>query len=147
VEGPEQARDAKIGLGRIPGARSRSLTGEGVVIARRVAATGVPVQIGYPRRFDAGCAAAREAVAHGELGWLHTIRSTTLDPAPPPPTYIAASGGIFRDCSVHDIDAVRWVTGQEVVEVYATGSDRGDPIFADTSDVSFAATVLTPRSQ
>ena len=45
-------------------------------------------------------------------GWLHTVRSTTLDPAPPPAAYIAASGGIFRDCSVHDFDAVRWVTGR-----------------------------------
>ena len=123
-----------------PVARTMS---EGVAVARRVAATGVPVQIGYPRRFDAGFTAARAAVANGELGWLHTVRSTTLDPAPPPPAYIAVSGGIFRDCSVHDFDAVRWVTGQEVVEVYATGSDRGDPIFAESGDASSAATVLT----
>src|SRR4051795_12566078 len=123
-----------------PVARTMS---EGVAVARRVAATGVPVQIGYPRRFDAGFTAARAAVANGELGWLHTVRSTTLDPAPAPPAYIAVSGGIFRDCSVHDFDAVRWVTGQEVVEVYATGSDRGDPVFAESGDVAFAATVLT----
>src|SRR5918997_845745 len=89
---------------------------EGVAVARRVAGSGVPVHIGYPRRFDPGFAAARAAVASGELGWLHTVRSTTLDPAPPPPAYLAVSGGIFRDCSVHDFDAIRWVTGREVVE-------------------------------
>lgn len=116
---------------------------EGVAVARRVAGSGVPVQIGYPRRFDPGFAAARAAVTSGELGWLHTVRSTTLDPAPPPPAYLAVSGGIFRDCSVHDFDAIRWVTGREVVEVYATGSDRGDPVFAESGDVAFAATVLT----
>ena len=116
---------------------------EGVAIARRVAGTGVPIQIGYPRRFDPGFTAVRQAVASGELGWVHTVRSTTLDPAPPPPAYLAVSGGIFRDCSVHDFDAIRWVTGREVVEVYATGSDRGDPVFADSGDVAFAATVLT----
>ena len=44
---------------------------------------------------------------------------------PAPRGYIEVSGGIFRDCSVHDFDTVRWVTGQEVVEVYATGSARG----------------------
>ena len=98
-------------------------------VLRRVAGGGVPVQIGYPRRFDAGFAAARAAVASGELGWLHTVRSTTLDPAPPPDAYLAASGGIFRDCAVHDYDAVRWVTGREVVEVYATGGNRGAEIF------------------
>jgi myo-inositol 2-dehydrogenase / D-chiro-inositol 1-dehydrogenase len=116
--------------------------GEGVAIGRRVAAS-VPVHIGYPRRFDAGFAAARAAVASGELGWLHTVRSTTLDPAPPPEAYIAVSGGIFRDCSVHDFDTIRWVTGHEVVEVYATGSDRGDPMFARAGDVATAATVLS----
>ena len=61
----------------------------------------------------------------GELGPLHTVRSTTLDPAPPPAAYIAASGGIFRDCSVHDFDIIRWVTGREVAEVYAVGGNRG----------------------
>jgi myo-inositol 2-dehydrogenase/D-chiro-inositol 1-dehydrogenase len=115
---------------------------EGVAVARRVAGTGVPIQIGYPRRFDQGFAAVRKAIASGELGWVHTVRSTTLDPAPPPAAYLAVSGGIFRDCAIHDFDAVRWITGQEVVEVYATGSDRDDPVFADIGDVAFAATVL-----
>src|SRR5439155_7118385 len=57
--------------------------------------------------------------------------------------YLAGSGGIFRDCAVHDFDAVRWVTGREVVEVYATGSDRGDPLFSEIGDVHTAAVILT----
>ena len=115
-------------------------------ILRRTTSSGVEVQIGYPRRFDAAFAAARDAVADGSLGWLHTVRSTTLDPAPPPDGYVRASGGIFRDCSVHDFDAVRFVTGQEVVEVYATGSNQGAPIFAEVDDVDSAATVLKLES-
>ena len=107
--------------------------------------SGVPVQIGYPRRFDPAFQAARDAVADGELGWVHTVRSTTLDPAPPPRGYIEVSGGIFRDCSVHDFDTVRWVTGREVVEVYATGSARGADFFAEPADVATAAAVLTLR--
>jgi len=101
------------------------------------------VQIGYPRRFDPGYLNARRAVRDGELGWLHTVRATTLDPAPPPADYVRVSGGIFRDCSVHDFDAVRWVTGREVVEVYATGSNRGDESFARVGDVDTAAVMLT----
>jgi myo-inositol 2-dehydrogenase/D-chiro-inositol 1-dehydrogenase len=120
---------------------------EACALAERIAGRDDRVQIGYPRRFDAGYMAARAAVASGELGWLHTVRATTLDPAPPPPGYVAVSGGIFRDCSVHDFDAVRWVTGREVVEVYAVGGNRADATegtgFAAVPDVDTAATTLT----
>jgi myo-inositol 2-dehydrogenase / D-chiro-inositol 1-dehydrogenase len=116
---------------------------EGLEVGRRVEATGVPVQIGYQRRFDAAFTAARAAVAAGELGWLHTVRSTTLDPAPPPAAYVAVSGGIFRDCSVHDFDSIRWVTGREVTEVYAAGANRGDQLFTRAGDVDTSAAVLT----
>jgi myo-inositol 2-dehydrogenase/D-chiro-inositol 1-dehydrogenase len=80
---------------------------EAALISRLVAGCADRVQIGYPRRFDAGFTHARDAGQAGQLGWLHTIRSTTLDPAPPPREYAAVTGGIFRDCSMHDFDAVR----------------------------------------
>jgi predicted dehydrogenase len=101
------------------------------------------VQVGYPRRFDPAFRAARAAVEAGELGWVHTVRSSTLDPAPAPREYIEVSGGIFRDCSVHDFDTVRWITGREVVEVYATGSAKGADYFAEFGDVATASTLLT----
>jgi myo-inositol 2-dehydrogenase/D-chiro-inositol 1-dehydrogenase len=116
---------------------------EAVAVVRRVEAAGVPVQIGYNRRFDPGFVAARRAMTSGELGRLHTVRSTTMDPAPPPAAYIAASGGIFRDCSVHDFDIIRFVTAREVVEAYAIGSARGGAAFAAAGDVDTAAAVLT----
>ncbi len=111
------------------------------VIARLENST-VPVQIGFQRRFDAGYRAARDAIASGSLGWLHTVRATTLDPAPPPAEYIPRSGGLFRDCGVHDFDIIRWVTGREVVEVYAVGANRGDQFFTDAGDVDTAAVLL-----
>jgi myo-inositol 2-dehydrogenase/D-chiro-inositol 1-dehydrogenase len=102
-----------------------------------------PVQIGFQRRFDAGYAAARSDLASGKLGWLHTIRANTFDPAPPPAEYIKTSGGFFRDCSVHDFDILRWVTGREVVEVYAIGSNRGAEFFREADDVDTMGAVLT----
>jgi myo-inositol 2-dehydrogenase/D-chiro-inositol 1-dehydrogenase len=103
----------------------------------------VPLQIGFQRRFDAGFRAVREAVQTERLGWLHTIRAYTCDPVPPHPEYFPSSGGIFRDCSVHDFDAVRWVTGHEVVNVYAEGANRGADFIADAGDVDTGAVILT----
>ncbi|MEU6244029.1 Gfo/Idh/MocA family oxidoreductase [Streptomyces sp. NPDC047024] len=116
---------------------------EGVGVLRDVRDSGVPVQIGYQRRFDAGYAAARAAVRAGELGALHTVRCVGLDPAPPPAAYIAGSGGIFRDCSVHDFDILRWVTGREVAEVYAVGGNRGADYIREAGDADTTGAVLT----
>ena len=115
---------------------------ESIEVVHQVEKLGGRLQIGFQRRFDAGYAAARAAVADGSLGWVHTLRGGTLDPAPPPEAFIAGSGGIFKDCSVHDFDAVRWVTGREVVEVYATGSNRGAEFFKKYGDVDTAAAML-----
>ncbi|MDH6515060.1 myo-inositol 2-dehydrogenase/D-chiro-inositol 1-dehydrogenase [Streptomyces sp. SAI-208] len=116
---------------------------EGVEVLKAVQGSDVPIQIGYNRRFDTGFVNARAAVRSGELGKLHTVRSTTLDPAPPPAAYVAASGGIFRDCSVHDFDIIRWVTGREVVEVYAVGGNRGADYIKEAGDADTTGAILT----
>ncbi|MFD9893137.1 Gfo/Idh/MocA family oxidoreductase [Amycolatopsis sp. NPDC059027] len=114
-----------------------------LAVIEHITGSDVPVQIGFQRRFDAGYTAARAAVASGELGWLHTVRATTLDAAPPPAEYVPHSGGLFRDCGVHDFDIIRWVTGRAVTEVYARGANRGERFFADAGDVDTGAATLT----
>jgi predicted dehydrogenase len=114
-----------------------------IEVIETVRDAGVPVQVGFQRRFDAGHIAARDAIASGRLGWLHTIRSCTLDPAPPPLEYLPTSGGLFRDCVIHDIDAVRFVTGRDVVQVLAVGANRGDDVFRECDDVDTGTGVLT----
>lgn len=106
-------------------------------------ANGAEVQIGFQRRFDAGLLAAREAARSGAVGWVHTIRATTLDPTPPPASYIPGSGGIFRDCAVHDFDVIRWLAGQEITQVYAAGANRGEEYFRAAGDVDTASALLT----
>lgn len=101
------------------------------------------VQIGHQRRFDAGYLEARRAFLAGELGWIHSLRAVTCDMAPPPVEFLATSGGLFRDCSVHDFDIVRWLTGREIVEVYAKGSNRGDPAIGGVGDVDTALALIT----
>jgi myo-inositol 2-dehydrogenase/D-chiro-inositol 1-dehydrogenase len=114
-----------------------------VAVLARVADSGVPVQVGFQRRFDPGYVAAREAVRSGRLGRVHSVLASTLDPAPPPAAYVAISGGILRDCSVHDFDIVRWVTGREVVSVYAVGANHGADYIRAAGDVDAVAALLT----
>lgn len=116
---------------------------ETIELTRLTEASEVPVHVGFQRRFDAGYRRAREAVVSGQLGAIHAVRATTHDQAPPHPGYIPTSGGIFRDCSVHDFDIVRFVTGREVETVYATGQNTGAPFFGEAGDVDTAAAILT----
>ncbi|WP_405769025.1 Gfo/Idh/MocA family oxidoreductase [Actinacidiphila glaucinigra] len=114
-----------------------------VTALREVEEAGTVLQMGFQRRFDPGYRAAREAVRTGRLGRLHTVRALTSDMAPPPPEFVPLSGGLYRDCLIHDFDAVRWVTGREVVEVYATGANGGADFFRAAGDVDTAAALLT----
>lgn len=116
---------------------------ETIELADLVAAAAVPVHIGFQRRFDAGYRRAQAAVSSGELGFIHTIRANTLDQAPPHASYIPSSGGIFRDCNVHDFDILRFVSGREVVSVYATGANKGAAFFSEAGDVDTAGALLT----
>jgi myo-inositol 2-dehydrogenase/D-chiro-inositol 1-dehydrogenase len=103
---------------------------------------GVPFQIGFNRRFDPAHQSVRDAVVAGRVGEPHLLRITSRDPYPPPPSYVRVSGGIFLDMTIHDFDMARYVTGSEVVEVYARGAVRIDPSFAEAGDVDTALVVL-----
>ncbi|GIH99002.1 Gfo/Idh/MocA family protein [Planobispora takensis] len=105
--------------------------------------SGTVVHIGFQRRFDAGYAEARRALRAGEIGRLHRVHLITADPRPPAAGYIATSGGIYRDCHIHDFDILRWVTGREAVGVYATGANRGEAFFAEAGDVDNSAALVT----
>jgi myo-inositol 2-dehydrogenase/D-chiro-inositol 1-dehydrogenase len=107
-------------------------------LVERVESAGVPLQLGFQRRFDAGYREARRLVESGELGTLYAVRLATHDPEPPHEAYIPASGGIFRDLAIHDFDILRWLTGAEVEEVFAAGAVLGFDVFARYGDVDTA---------
>ncbi|RMH79551.1 MAG: inositol 2-dehydrogenase [Actinomyces sp.] len=108
-----------------------------------VEAAGVPLLVGFNRRFDPSHAAVRRAVEDGSVGEVHLVRITSRDPAPPPLEYIRVSGGIFRDMTIHDFDMARFVTGSDVVEVHATGAVRVDPAIGEAGDLDTVVVVLT----
>ena len=104
--------------------------------------TGVPFQIGFNRRFDPAHAAVAAAVADGTVGEPQLVRISSRDPAPPPLDYLRGSGGIFLDMTIHDFDMARFVTGSEVVEVFARGAVRVDPAIATVDDIDTAVITL-----
>ena len=107
-----------------------------------IEAAGVPFQLGFQRRFDAAYREARHLVETDELGRLYVLRLTGHDPEPPHESYIPESGGLLADFSVHDFDVTRWLTGQEIVEIYADGDVLGFPVFAKYGDVDTAVAIL-----
>jgi myo-inositol 2-dehydrogenase/D-chiro-inositol 1-dehydrogenase len=92
----------------------------------RVRSAGVPVALGFNRRFDPAFAEARARVAAGEIGELEQLSIVSRDPSAPPAAYVAVSGGIFRDMTIHDLDMARSFL-PDIVEVQATGSTTFDP--------------------
>ncbi|MCU1543233.1 MAG: iolG [Microbacteriaceae bacterium] len=111
----------------------------------RVAASGVPVAIGFNRRFDPAFASARARVAAGEIGELEQLAIISRDPSAPPADYVGISGGIFRDMTIHDFDMARFFL-PEIVEVTAIGSTVFDEGARAHGDFDTAITILRAAS-
>ena len=103
---------------------------------------GVDVQVGFMRRFDDGFVEMRRLVESGELGEVYLVRAASHDHVPPHESYLDHAGSVYRDMHIHDFDAVRWLTGREVVEVYTAGSVLVDDMFRRHGDVDMTALVL-----
>lgn len=116
---------------------------ESLDIIRDIEAAGGVVQIGHQRRFDVGYQEAKRRFDSGELGWIHSLKAVSGDAFPPPASYCATSGGLFRDVSVHDFDIIHWLTGQNITEVIARGSNNGDPELKAVGDVDTSAALIT----
>lgn len=106
-------------------------------------AAGIPVQVGFNRRFDPSHRYVQERVAAGEIGDVHLVRVSSRDPEPPPLMYLDESGGIFCDMTIHDFDMIRFITGSEVTEVYATGGVMIDDAIGEVGDLDTAVIVCT----
>ncbi len=102
--------------------------------------------LAFNRRFDPNFQALKARLDSGELGKLESLQITSNDPAPPPPAYVAVSGGLFKDMAIHDFDMARWLLGEEPVEVYAAGSCLVDPEIGRLGDVDTARTLLKTAS-
>jgi myo-inositol 2-dehydrogenase/D-chiro-inositol 1-dehydrogenase len=134
---------------RIPTLCEKPLTDDletAVRLVARVEEAGAHVEVGFRRRHEAAYAAARARVTDGSLGRVRLLRLTACDPcvAPRAPEEWGASetAPLFLHSSIHDFDFVRWISGQEVVDVTADGSARDDPRPEDPRRIETAVVTM-----
>ena len=99
---------------------------------------GVPLAIGFNRRFDSNFRALKARLEAGAIGQLESVAITSRDPEPPAIEYLRTSGGLFRDMMIHDFDMMRWLTGEDAVELYAMAANLIDPAIGAVGDVDTA---------
>ena len=99
------------------------------------------VMLGFNRRFDPSFRALRDRVAAGEIGRVEQVVITSRDPAPPPASYVAGSGGLFRDMTIHDFDMARYLAG-DIAEIQAMGANLIEPEIEAQGDIDAAMLVM-----
>ena len=103
------------------------------------------VMTGFNRRFDPSFAALRERLQRGEIGRLELAVITSRDPAPPPASYIKASGGLLKDMTIHDFDMARYLAG-DVAQLHAFGANLVDPDIGKLGDIDTCTVSLRAKS-
>lgn len=111
-----------------------------------VKACDAKLMIGFNRRFDPHFEALRKAISAGEIGNVEQVVITSRDPGPPPLSYIDVSGGIFRDMTIHDFDMARFMLGEEITHVFATGSVLVDAEIGEHGDYDTASVIMRTAS-
>ena len=111
-----------------------------------VEAAGAFLMIGFQRRFEPDFRALRAAIDEGRIGRVENVAIVSRDPSPPPLSYMARSGGLFRDMTIHDLDVARWMLGEEPVEVIARGASLTDPDYAAAGELDSANVLMTCAS-
>jgi myo-inositol 2-dehydrogenase/D-chiro-inositol 1-dehydrogenase len=106
----------------------------------------VKYMVGFNRRFDHNFRAVRKAVTDGKIGKVEIVKITSRDPEPPSAAYAARSGGIFLDMTIHDFDMVRYLSGEEVEEVYVQPAVLVDPAIGEAGDFDAHVTTLRLKS-
>jgi myo-inositol 2-dehydrogenase/D-chiro-inositol 1-dehydrogenase len=107
---------------------------------------GVPMLVGFNRRFDPNFSALHARIRQGDIGNVEQVIISSRDPGLPPLAYLKVSGGQFRDMTIHDFDMARWLLGEEPVEVFAYGSCLVDPAVAAIGDTDSVMVMMKTAS-
>jgi inositol 2-dehydrogenase len=105
--------------------------------------TGIPLHIGFMRRFDPGYVAAKRRLEAGAIGNAVVFKATSRDPYPPAVEYAdpKSSGGLLLDMGIHDFDLARWFMGP-VKSLHAIGGTLVYPQLGAVGDIDNAVVTL-----
>ena len=104
------------------------------------------VMLGFNRRFDPDMLRLRQALDAGQIGAVRQVIITSRDPGLAPRDYLAHSGGILRDMTIHDFDTARHLLGEEPCEVSAFASRLVDPGLEEIDDYDSVMVLLRTAS-
>jgi myo-inositol 2-dehydrogenase/D-chiro-inositol 1-dehydrogenase len=104
------------------------------------------LMVGFNRRFDPNFMEARARIDAGQVGTVEMVSITSRDPSPPPATYVARSGGMFRDMTIHDFDMAAFLLGEDPAYVMAVGSVLVDPEIGKAGDIDSGSVILITKS-
>ncbi|MDQ2695118.1 MAG: inositol 2-dehydrogenase [Pseudomonadota bacterium] len=108
--------------------------------------TGVPVGLGFNRRFDPHHRELYEHIRSGRIGKIEMAIFTNRGPAPPPISYVKVSGGQLRDQTIHFFDLARFILGEEPVEIFVAGACLVDPAIGEAGDIDTSMVTLRMES-
>jgi myo-inositol 2-dehydrogenase/D-chiro-inositol 1-dehydrogenase/scyllo-inositol 2-dehydrogenase (NAD+) len=105
---------------------------EGLELAAAAEAADGAFVMGFMRRFDDGFVRARERIEAGDIGEPLFVRSTGRGPGLPPEWALDPERaiGLIAEVNSHDLDTVRWLSGQEFASVQALGRAAKRPDIA-----------------
>ena len=114
-------------------------------IRDRATTTTTPIVLGFNRRFDPSFAEVHRLIAAGTIGAVEQVIIISRDPAPPTLDYVRASGGIFRDMTIHDFDMARHLVGN-MSAVTAVGFNQFSEDIRAEADFDAVTVVLSAES-
>ena len=98
------------------------------------------IAVGFNRRFDPQHVAVRQMVEAGEIGRPILFKGVHRNPTIPPHRPGAV---VVTNSGIHDLDAPRWLLGQEIAEVYVRGVRTHASFSPETQDMLLMQMVLS----
>jgi myo-inositol 2-dehydrogenase/D-chiro-inositol 1-dehydrogenase len=120
--------------------------GKAEAAADEIERLGARAMVAFNRRFDPSAQELKHQIVAGAIGVVRQVIITSRDPAPPSATYLATSGGVFRDMAIHDFDMARFLLDEEPTGVMAMASALTEPQVREAGDFDTMMILMSTAS-